>query len=318
MPKKFYQRKRLWFPLLLIAPFAALLIYLVLDPLPHFRKSVNYLLLHFGGIEEHYVRAGRTGLHYYEGGREHPQTVILLHGFGGTAQFTWMRLLPPLAKRFHVIAPDMLASNFLRLNPATYSVDQEVAMTLKLMDRLQIERTSLVGLSVGGWVSLIIALEHPEKVDKLVLIESAGLRTEIPELARLTLTDRPTARRFLQLLFYNPPPLPGFVLDELIRSSTRIKSIYEAVFMGFIQNSKNRLLDDRVGEIRQPTLVIHGREDKVIPLEVGERLHRLIPQSEMIILEESGHAPVWDQPDQLKKAILDFLSAPEPPESQPQ
>ncbi|MFO1462628.1 MAG: alpha/beta hydrolase [bacterium] len=309
MPKPFYRRKRLWIPLLLLAPFAALLIYLSLDPLPHFRKTVNYLLQHFGGIEEQFLRAGRYNLHYYEGGKEHPQTVLLLHGFGGTAQLTWMRLMPALAKQYHVIAPDMVASNFLRLDPKTYSIDTEVGMTLQLMDSLGIQHASLVGLSVGGWVSLLIALEHPEKVDRLILVESAGLKTEIPELARLTLTDRPKARRFLQLLFYSPPPLPGFVLDELIKSSTRIKAKYEAVFMGFIMNSKGRLLDDRVGQITQPTLVIHGRDDLVIPLEVGERLHRLIPQSQLVILEESGHAPVWDQPAKLKQAILEFLAA---------
>jgi len=170
---------------------------------------------------------------------------------------------------------------------------------------------------VGGWVSLILALDEPSKVGKLILVESAGLRTEIPELARLTLTDRPTARHFFSLLFYNPPPLPGFVLDELIKISTRIKSKYEAVFLGFVENSRGRLLDDRVSAIRQPTLVIHGREDQVIPLAVGERLHQLIPNSQMIILEKSGHAPVWDQPGKLKRAILDFLATPNPPATSP-
>jgi len=309
MRKPFYRRKRLWIPLLLILPIAALIVYLALDPLPRFRKTVNYLLQHFGGIEEHYRRAGPYYLHYYEGGTDHPQTVLLLHGFGGTAQLTWMRLMPALAKQYHVIAPDMMASSFLRLDPKTYSIDSEVAMVLTLMDTLNLQHCDMVGLSVGGWVSLIIALEHPEKVDKLVLVESAGLMTEIPELAKLTLTDRPKAERFLHLLFYRPPPLPGFVLDELIKSSMRIKAKYEAVFMGFIENSKARLLDDRVGQITQPTLVIHGRDDLVIPLAVGERLHQLIPQSQMVILEESGHAPVWDQPGLLKKAILDFLAS---------
>lgn len=310
MSKPFFKRKRLWIPLLLLTPVAALLIYLAINPIPNFRKTVNFLLQHVAGIEEKQARVGRRRVNYYEGGAEHPRTVLLLHGFGGTAQMTWMQLMPALAKRYHVIAPDMLASNFLRLNPNTYSVDAEVDLVLQLMESLNLEKVDFVGLSVGGWVSLIIALEHPEKVDKLVLIESAGLRTEIPELARLTLTDREKAKHFLKLLFYNPPPLPGFVLDQLVRGSTRIKAKYEAVFMGFVQNSKMRLLDNKVWQVKQPTLVIHGREDRVIPYEVGERLHQLIPASQMLTLEKSGHAPVWDQPRLLKNAILEFLAAP--------
>lgn len=317
MPKPFYKRKRLWIPLLLLAPVAALLIYLALNPIPHFRKTVNFLLQHVAGIEERQARVGKRRVNYYEGGSQNPRKVLLLHGFGGTAQMTWMRLMPALAKDYHVIAPDLLASSFLRLNPATYSVDSEVELVLGLMQALNLEKADFVGLSVGGWVSLIIALEHPEKVGKLVLVESAGLRTEIPELARLTLTDREKAKRFLELLFYNPPPLPGFVLDQLVKSSTRIKAKYEAVFMGFVQNSKLRLLDNKVWQVRQPALVIHGREDRVIPFEVGERLHKLIPGSEMVVLEKSGHAPVWDQPTRLKNAILDFLAAPFPAESLP-
>lgn len=317
MPKPFYKRKRLWIPILLLTPVATLFIYLALNPIPNFRKTVNFLLQHVAGIEEKNIKVGKRRINYYEGGAQNPRKVLLLHGFGGTAQMTWMRLMPALAKDYHVIAPDMLASNFLRLNPATYSVDSEVDLVLGLMQGLGIDKANFVGLSVGGWVSLIIALEHPEKVDKLILVESAGLRTEIPELARLTLTDREKAKRFLELLFYNPPPLPGFVLDQLVRSSTRIKAKYEAVFMGFVENSKTRLLDNKVSLIQQPALIIHGREDKVIPFEVGERLHSLIPNSEMVILEKSGHAPVWDQPGQLKDSILEFLAKPVTAESAP-
>ncbi len=307
MKKPFYRRKRFWLPLILLLPPIILFTYLASNPLANFRTSVNYLLARFG-VEERYVSAGRAKVHLYEAGKENPQTVVLLHGFGGNSVLTWMRLMPALKKKFHVIAPDLLASNFIRLNPLKYSVRSEVDLILELLKSLNIQKADFVGLSVGGWVSLIIALEHPELVNRLVLIESAGLTMEVPELARLTLTDRDTARKFMGLLFYNPPPLPGFVLDQLVKSSVRIKKKYEAVFMGFIENSRESLLDEKLGSITQPTLIIHGREDNVIPLKVAERLHQLIPHSKLLILEQSGHAPVWDQPGRLKKAILDFLN----------
>lgn len=313
MAKKFYQRKRLWIPLLLVA---AAVIPFILNPLSAFRKTVNTGLSFFG-IHERTFRADRYRIHYYEGGAKNPETVILLHGFGGNAMLSWMQLMPPLAKKYHVIAPDLLASNFLALNPRTYSIDAEVKLVLEMMDKLNISQADFVGLSVGGWISLIIALDQPDRVRKLILVESAGITTEIPELARLTLDDREKTKRFMNLLFYYPPPLPGFVLDELVRSSKLIKSKYEAVFMGFIDNSRPRLLDKRLGEIRQPTLILHGREDQVIPLAIGERLHELIDGSQLIVLEKSGHGAVWDSPWQLKKAVLHFLALPSPLESAP-
>ncbi len=268
--------------------------------------------LRLWGIQERTVRLGTRRIHFYEAGTQHQQNVVLLHGFGGNALFTWMRLLPTLGKHFHVIAPDLLGSNFLRLNPRTYSIDSEVKLVLALLQSQNISQTDLVGFSVGGWVSLLLALEHPEKVRRLVLVESAGVLTEVPELARLTLTDRATAQRFLNLLFHRPPPLPGFVLDAMVTESSRIKSSYETILAAFIKNSKHRLLDDRLDEIQHPSLVIHGRQDRVIPLEAGERIHSALPHSSMIILEESGHAPVWDSPQLLKKHILDFLLSPNP------
>jgi len=235
-----------------------------------------------------------------------------LHGMGGNALFTWMQLLPALAKRYHVIAPDLLASNFLRLNPKTYSVDAEVQLVMALLNGLGVQKTDIVGLSVGGWVALLIALENPERVRKLILLESAGLITEIPELAYLTLDNREKAKRFMKLLFYHPPPLPGFVLDSLVKSSKRIKPFYLMVFEGFVENSKDRLLDGKLAQITHPTLVIHGRQDEVIPLEVGQKLAAGLPNAELIILEESGHAAVWDSPLQIRKNILNFLKDPNP------
>jgi pimeloyl-ACP methyl ester carboxylesterase len=312
--KKFYRRKRFWILLLFILPVLAITPFVIRAPLKVFYQSVSFLLNRWG-IEERSLQAGKYRFHLYEGGKNNTQTVILLHGFGGNALFSWMELMPSLSKKYHVIAPDLLASNFLRLDPKNYSVDSEVELVLQMMAALQIPHASFVGLSVGGWISMIIALEHPQLVDRLILVESAGVKMEVPELAHLILTDRETAKHFMNLLFYSPPPLPGFVLDQLIKSSLRIKSKYEAVFMGFIQNSQDRLLDDRVRGITQPTLIIHGREDKVIPLEVGERLHQLIPHSEMIVLEKSGHGAVWDSPWKLKNAILDFLSRPPSPQT---
>ena len=81
-------------------------------------------------------------------------------------------------------------------------------------------------------------------------------------------------------------------------------------FAGFIENSRDSVLDDKLGEIQHPTLMLHGRQDQVIPLEVGQKISQGLPNAEFIILEKSGHAAVWDSPLLLKKYILEFLARP--------
>jgi pimeloyl-ACP methyl ester carboxylesterase len=308
LKRPLYKKKRTWLLIFLLL-LALISTPFILNPIKAFVTTVTYGL-RLAGIETKTLRANQYRITYYEGGKDHDHTVLLLHGMGGNALFTWMQLMPSLVRHYHVVAPNLLASNFLQLNPESYSVDAEVNLVLTLMDALQIKKADIVGLSVGGWVGLLIALEHPERVGKLILIESAGIKTEIPELARLTLDNREKAERFMHLLFYYPPPLPGFVLDNLIKVSTRIKPQYLAVFEGFIKNSRDRLLDDKLAQIPNHTLVLQGREDQVIPLEVGEKLAAGLPNAELVILEHSGHAPVWDSPRQLKKNILRFLAEP--------
>lgn len=304
--RPFFKKKRYIFPLIFLILLGLGAVPFILNPLKAFRTSTTFLLSIFG-IQEKLVRHGKYRIHIYEGGEGHDQTVILLHGFGGNALLTWMQLMPFLVRDFHVVAPDLLASNFLALNPKNYSIDSEKNVVLAMMDGMGIKKADFVGLSVGGWVSLLIALEHPDRVGRMVLVESAGITTEVPELAKLTLEDRDKAKRFMKMLFYWPPPLPDFVLDQLVKTSRRIKPKYEAVFAGFIENSKNRVLDDRLGEIQQPILLLHGRQDQVIPLAIGQKINEKLPNSEFIILENSGHAAVWDSPIQLRKNIVRFL-----------
>ncbi|MDX1386256.1 MAG: alpha/beta fold hydrolase, partial [bacterium] len=279
--RPFFKKKRYIFPLIFLLLVGIAITPFIINPLKSFRTSTTFLLNLFG-VQERIVRHGKYRIHVYEGGQDQEQTVILLHGFGGNALLTWMQLMPFLVRDFHVVAPDLLASNFLALSPSRYSIDSEKKVVLAMMDGLGIQQADFVGLSVGGWVSLLIALEHPERVRRMVLVESAGITTEVPELAKLTLDDRDKAKRFMKMLFYWPPPLPDFVLDQLVKTSRRIKPRYEAVFAGFIENSRDRVLDDHLGEILHPILMMHGRQDQVIPLAVGQKIHEGLPNSEFI------------------------------------
>lgn len=307
--KRFYQRKVFYLILFIMMGLGFFFYPFIKNPIGQFRKTVLWIL-EKQGVREKNIRVNGYYVRYFEGGEGKPENVLLLHGFGGNSLFTWMRLLPDLSKEYHVLAPDLLASNFLRLNPNSYSIDQETKLVSAFLEKLNIQETHVVGLSAGGWVALLLAKNQPNLTQKLILVESAGIKTKVPELVQLSLTDREKAKKFMKLLFHYPPPLPNFVLDQLVKTSSKIQKKYQLVYEGFLKNSLPYLLDDQLDQITQPTLIIHGTDDQVIPLSTAKKIHEGLPNAELVVFQNSGHAVVWDSPWKLKQAILGFLKKP--------
>lgn len=278
------------------------------NPIGEFQKTVVKGLSYFG-VHEKKTNYQRKVFHYWEGGEKKASenSLLLLHGFGGNSLWTWMRLMPSLAKHRHLVALDLLATRLFRLNPRDYSIQKEVEHVLQFLESQKLEKVDIIGLSVGGWIALRIAQRYPQKVGRLILIESAGLRTKVPDFARLTLDNEQKAQEFLEKLFYNPPYVPNFALKQLIKSSQRIKERYLNALEAFLQNSAPYLMDEKIKNIPQKTLILHGQQDQIVPLKHAERLHQGITNSQLIILEECGHGAVWDAHSQLKKEILNFL-----------
>ncbi|MCB1215462.1 MAG: alpha/beta fold hydrolase [Deltaproteobacteria bacterium] len=268
MKKAFYKKKRYWLLIFIILGLGLFIYPFTQDPLGHFQRSVAKVLS-YAGIEEHSQASQKDFFHYWEAGKKTKQhnTLLLLHGFGGNSLWTWMRLMPSLSQERHLLALDLLASRFMQIKPQTYSVQAEADHVLRFLEKQQVKKIDIIALSVGGWIALKIAHEHPDKVGRLILIESAGLTTEIPSFARLTLDNRERAQDFMNRLFYHPPPVPDFALDALVKASNRIKKHYLKTLDFFIKNSAPQVMDEKIKDIFQKTLILHGRQDQVIPLE---------------------------------------------------
>jgi 2-hydroxy-6-oxo-octa-2,4-dienoate hydrolase len=251
------------------------------------------------GLQTNYHRAGAG------------KPVILLHGSGpGVSAWTnWRRVMPALSDSFDVIAPDMAGFGYTeRKAELTYDIKLWVKHLIGLMDALGIERTSLVGNSFGGSLSLAAALRHPERFDRIVLMGTPCDKFMMTPGLRAGWDYQPSLdnMRAVMSLF---PADPAIITDELVRER------YEASLIPGAQEGLRKLLakpadegetelsgmpEKAVAGLTQPTLILHGREDKVIPVEMGLKLGRAIPNAQFHMFGGCGH---WVQAERFDDFI---------------
>jgi 4,5:9,10-diseco-3-hydroxy-5,9,17-trioxoandrosta-1(10),2-diene-4-oate hydrolase len=258
------------------------------------------------GVRLRYVRAG-TG-----------PAVVLLHGFASSI-FTWRDVLPELARGHDVVAVDLPNSggSAIRpdLPPAAYP-----RLVMGLMDRLGLGRASLVGNSLGGGTAVLVAAQHPEHVDRLVLIDSVGynlaardrpwvLRAAgLPPLARL-LEALPVRRAVVTLalrqVFFDDRLVTADRIDEYVSPLLRPGAV--AAGQALLAGSDEMGFPGVVAQVRAPTLVIWGREDAWVPVEDADRFLADIPGSRKLVIEGCGHLPQEERPAEVLKLLEDFL-----------
>jgi pimeloyl-ACP methyl ester carboxylesterase len=235
--------------------------------------------------------------------------LLLLHGLGSRGE-DWAPLIPGLAAAgFHVYAPDLLGYGrsekpqwpccsiqveediVLHFIQATGMAGADSAGAPKPID--------LAGWSMGGWIAAKLALDEPEFFDRLVLYDSAGLtiHTNFPRDSFVP-ADAAGLGRLMALLMPHPRTLPGFVARATLR---RLKSNGRIVQQTMdSMDTGASLLDARLGSIPQPTLIVWGAEDKLIPISIGETMHREITHSVFEGVEGCGHLA----PSQCAKPVL--------------
>jgi 2-hydroxy-6-oxonona-2,4-dienedioate hydrolase len=249
-------------------------------------------------------------IHYYEAGQG--PNLIFLHGLGGDAT-NWAPNIGPLAEKYHVYGPDQIGFGNSAKPLVEYRIETFVAFLHAFMQALNIPKATLVGNSLGGWIAADFAARYPEKVDKLVLVDAAGLGPEGPP-TPLPVDLNPASpsgmRKVLEFIVYNKQ----WVTDEIARQAfeQRLKRgdgyTIQRVIAGILAG--NQFLDAKVGSIKAPTLVLWGREDALTPLSLGERFQKGIPGAKLTVLDQCGHIPQLEKPLEFNKALLEFLAQP--------
>jgi len=264
-----------------------------------------------------FVNVGGRQLAYEEVSPPDPEgTVLLLCGIGAKRQ-GWYRQLPVLGRRFRTLALDY--RDVGDSDPATepYSIDELADDVAALARELGIESASLVGISMGGFISLVLALRHPELVDRLILVvTSAGGETHVstsPEVMRALMPDATElesgdgARRVCSLV-----AAPGFAeshpeaIDEFVEIALHNPMRRDA-YLRQLEACRAHDVADRLGDIHTPTLVLHGDVDPLVRIENGRLLAERIPGARLIVYENVGHIPEVECADDFNRDLAAFL-----------
>lgn len=239
--------------------------------------------------------------------------VVLVHGLGDQAS-VWNQTIGPLAKDHRVIAVDLIGFGHSDKPLLDYRADTFVDFLNGFLSALHVGSATFVGNSLGGWVIAELALEHPETVEGLVLVDPGGFSSDPKKfpprlLKALRLSTRDDYRYFARLTFYDKKFYPteaflDYAIGERVRRGdgyTISKSIESLL-------RNDDVLDNRLGAIRVPTLIIWGRGDRLVPLSTAQRFNREIKGSRLHVIEKCGHIPQVECPADLNAALLQFLS----------
>jgi len=244
-----------------------------------------------------------VSLKYFEAGQGEP--VILLHGLGGVKE-EWMTSLGALSANHRVYALDQVGFGHSGKPLLEYKIATFSDFLFGFMQSQNLSKATLVGNSLGGWIAMDFAIRRPEMVDKLVLVDSAGLpfgKMPPVDLNPSTLADM---RALLESLFFNKKlATDEFVLQAFTaHMSNNDAYTIQRTMAGFGQN---QFVDAKLASIHAPTLVVWGREDELLPESMGEKLRDAIPGAKLAVFDQCGHVPQLEKPADFNKAVLDFL-----------
>jgi pimeloyl-ACP methyl ester carboxylesterase len=258
------------------------------------------------GIKTNYLEAG-TG-----------DPVVLIHGSGPgvTSYANWRLVLPALAENFRVVAPDMVGFGFSE-RPANieYGVQTWADQVVGLMDTLELPKAHLVGNSFGGAIALRIATQHPDRVGKLVLMGSMGVPFPITAGLERVWGYEPSfenMRKVLDVFAYSR----DLVNDELaeVRYRGSIQPGFQESFAAMFPAPRQRWVEamctpeDEIRRLPHRTLIVHGREDQVIPVQTSLRLMELIDNADLSVFSHCGHWSMIERTKDFNRSVSEFFS----------
>jgi 4,5:9,10-diseco-3-hydroxy-5,9,17-trioxoandrosta-1(10),2-diene-4-oate hydrolase len=273
-------------------------------------------------MEDRYVQVNGYNIRYWMKGEGPP--VVLIHGIGGSADY-WGYNIGPLSQKQRIYALDLLGFGRSEKPAISYTLPFMAEFIAHFMDTLDLERASFVGWSLGGIISMEFALDFPDRLNKLVLVGPAGLGRELNLFLRLMTIPilgeviyGPTrwgTRNTLRLLFYDPK----FVTEELVELAFELAKLPGArrtfltvlrygVDLGGLKKELLEPLLKRIPRIKAPTLIIWGKEDRIIPVAHAQVGKDLIRGSKLHIFERCGHAPHIERAEEFNALVSSFLS----------
>ena len=263
-----------------------------------------------------FIEVDGIKLHYQEKGEGTP--LVLIHGYGSST-YTWRDVFVPLSENFRVIAVDLKGFGFSEKPDGDYTRNAQAVLVQKFLDKLKIEKAHFAGSSMGGEVSLNVALQSSERVESLILVDSSGVKSVKGSGSTPSRFEVPfVGRAFVAL---------ALLSDNLVRTSLErsyfddskvTKELVETYHLPLQTNNGQRAavytqqqwdlypIEDDLSKVKVPTLIIWGEEDFVTPLEGGKKMNASMEDSKLVVFENCGHLPAEEMPKRTVEEILKF------------
>ena len=279
-------------------------------------RQFTHLGLFFSHVQSNYVLTPEGRVHYYDAEPRIPGggvPLVLIHGLGDRDE-SWAPMLKRLKRAgFHVYAPDLLGYGRSPHTPnGDYSIPGQTKYVYDFIQALGLQKTDLGGWSLGGWIAVSLAHEHPELLDRVVLFDAAGLKSAPPIPPSVFEPNSPAdIARLWSMMEPEAKPLPSSVQAAAVRSFGEVRPTVEMTYRAL---KNGPFLDDLLPNLPEPLLIVWGSTDGLTPLRLGREMHDLVPRSELDIVEGCGHLEPSLCAARVAPAVADFLKSTPPPE----
>ena len=266
--------------------------------------SVQQASMWMRGIHRHNVQLGPYRIYYLVAGEGRP--LVLVHGLGGSSE-NWLGMIPQfVAHGFRVYALDLLGYGRSDKPDVDYSMSMQSDLVLQFLDSQGLQQPDMAGWSMGGWVTGKFAVDHPQRVHRIILLDSAGLRYEGVKPSVLRPHTEQELSQMMAALTPHPQAIPSFVSRDILRVMKEGDWVVNRTLTSMYTGKD--LLDDKLQNVKTPALIVWGKQDMVTPLIIAEQMHKSMAQSTLYVVDGCGHLAPRECQDRIMPEVNKFLT----------
>ncbi|MDE1813689.1 MAG: alpha/beta hydrolase [Thaumarchaeota archaeon] len=262
-------------------------------------------------MKEKFIVINRNNIRYLEDGSQSDPNLILLHGLGGYAE-RWSNIMPHLNKKYHIFAPDIIGYGQSDKPSVDYTPEFFIKFVFDFIESLEIKKTFIIGTSLGGQITAECAAVQNSVIEKIILISPAGImKKSTPTLDAYTMAalypNKDSVKNAYQMMIGPGMQVSEISIERFVNNMSRPNA--KMVFLSTLLGLKNAPdIFEKLSKIDIPTLVIWGKDDKLIPFEYSHQFVSQIKNCEFVPMEGCGHSPYVEKPEKLAEIIIKFLS----------